>query len=480
MKASNWKKKVEIAESLDSLAGLRESIVDDPSLSDEEITQLEQLIKDKEDVLISTTSKRKKKTDELEGVVSRPILFDSRLYDRNTEEDKPSYEILLETEMDYNSFLKEIFYQEFIKLPEPEIQVPLCMAIGYLNSMVVPDTVSFPMIYVYSPEEESGKSQLAYHWGDYYHPDYRIFFRDDSTGAGLRNRLTPVANLDQPCIAVLDNFNARTTKERLGNIGWASLLCYNRLESQSQLVADTEGGVVQFNTHCLKVFTSITPLGNTVESSSELKSRCVRIYANKHREGVNLFRQAYNWNGLQKIYFDIWGDPDRCNRIYKKGLLKELLQKSHKDLPFYNRKWQISIPIIASGVFAGVWPDLNSAIKHMAIYWEWEGDKKSNKMSPLETIIELYVTEHHPALVKEHLEEIEGTRRLQSIFPNVIRLADIYRHLEKLAAGKGFSEVRKTTANDNLICNIFYGMGFVSDMERSESGRPLGMYFYKQ
>ena len=382
--------------------------------------------------------------------------------------------------MTINEFLKEIFYEEFIRLPDPEIQVPICMAISYLNSMTVPDTVSFPMVYIYSPQEESGKSQLAYHWSDFYHPSYRVLFRDDITGAGIRNCLTPVANLDQPTIAVIDNFHASKTKERLNAIGWASLMAYNRIESQAQKVADTEGGIVEFNTHCLKVFTSITPLGNTVEQSSELKSRCLRIYASKEKMGINQFRQAYNWKELQEHYYQLWADPDRCNRVFKKGLIKDLLQKSHKDLPFYNRKWQISIPLIASGVYAGVWSNIDQAIKHIGLYWEWESDKKSNKMLPLETIITLYCTEHHPKLVANHLEEIADTRRTQKLFYDRIKLVDIYDYLDNLSQEKIVSVFKKSTQNDNLICGIMYGLGFVSEMQRGNTGKPIGIYFYKQ
>lgn len=478
MKLKNWIKKIEIAGSLDNLVEIREALENDPDLDDEMREEVEQKIKEKEDHFIATTKKRKSLEDS-EKQTEKVKLFDSKLYDRNTEDDKPSFSVLLDKGMGINDFLKEIMYSEFIRLPESELQMPICMAISYLNSMTVPDTISFPLIYIYSPEEESGKSQLAYHWSDFYPPDYRVHFREDITGAGLRNRLTPVANLDQPCICVLDNFNAKSTKERMGVIGWSSLLSYNRLESQAQVVADTEGGLVEFNTHCLKVFTSITPLGNTVEQSSELKSRCITIYANKDRKGVNLSRSSYNWEGLQKHYYQLWSDADRCNRVFKKGLIKDLLQMDHKKLPFHNRKWQISMILMACGVYGGVWSSLEDAITHMAKYWDWVSGKKSNKMSPLETVVYEYIS-NHSKLVDEHLSEIEGTRRRQELFHNHIRLSDLYSHLKELSDSRGFSEIRKNNVNDTMISNIFYNLGFVSDMEYAKSGKPLGMYFYKQ
>ena len=478
MNVKNWMKRVELIDSLESITGIREEIESDEDLGEQELENLRLLLNTKEDEVIAATPKRKA-TQETASQ-DKPILFQSDLYDRNADEDKPSYQLLMKPNMDLNTFLKEIFYKDFVKLPEPQIQIPICMAIGYLNSMAIPDTLSMPMVYIYSPEAGSGKSQLAYHWGDYYHPYYRLLFRDDTTGASLRNKLTPVANLDQPTISIIDNYHASRTKERLGIVGWASFMANNRMESNSQIVADTEGGIVSFNTHSLKVFTSITPLGNVVEQSSELKSRCIRIYANKDKQGINQFRTSYNWDGLQKEYHSVWGDPDRTNRIFKKGLVKDLLQMSPRSLPFHNREWQISVMLMSSGVYAGVWKDLNEAINHMALYWEWESGKKNNKMSPLENIITNYALEVHPRLVKDHLDNIEGTRREQRLFENLIRLADVYKYLKELSDTKGFATVNQTTSNDNAISQIFYEIGFVSDMERIKSGKIVGMYFYKQ
>ena len=480
MNKNNWLKKIEIVSSLDSLVEFREILDSEEDLTEQELDLVLDTIARKEDELIKSTPKRSKKQENEETNQSIVKIFKSELYDRNADEDKPGYQILMGPGMSLNEFLKEIFYKEFIKLPEPDIQVAICMAVGYLNSMTIPDTVNMPMVYIYSPEAGSGKSQLAYHWGDYYHPRYRLMFRDDITGAGLRNSITPIAVLDQPMVCIVDNYHASRTKERMGVVGWASFMANTRVESNSQVVADTEGGVVSFNTHSLKIFTSITPLGNTVEQSSELKSRCIRIYANKEKGGINLFRTSYNWEGLQKEYLNIWGDPDACNRVFKKGLIKDLLQRDPKTLPFHNREWQISIPLMASGVFAGVWSNLDQAISHLADYWEWESGKKSNKMSPLESVISNYISEVHPRLVKEHLEDIEGTRRRQKLFYDVIKLSDVYEHLKQLAIDKAFSEFKQTTTNDSLITALFYGFGFVSAMEKTESGRILGMYFYKQ
>lgn len=463
-------RKIEITNDLEGLLEL-ENEIDFSNFDDGEIEEISEALTTKKGLIIDSNPKRKSIEPQIEG-----LPFDPNLYDRDDSQDKPSFtEIIKNLSMSHIDFLREVFFKDFLELPSPEIQVPVIISLLFQNSMTIPDKCRLPMVYIYSAKEDSGKSTLLYHFMNYYHPKLRLYFGEDITGAGLRNNLSPLANLDRPIIVGLDNFNAVRTKERLGVIGWGALLKYTRNEAKRNIIADAEGGTVEFNSHAFKVFTSITELGKSTEKSSELRSRCIPIHCEPSKN-LRYSVDSFNWDDCQKEYFNVWGNPDYTNRVYKKGILKELQSMNPLDLPIQNRKWLLSIAVISVGVFIGVWKSIDEGINHMVDYWAWESGKKIVKLTPLEAVIHEYVNEVHPKAVERELELIRGTARIPLLSKDFIRLSEIYDYLGEY---KGVKQ-QQTFNTDNNITQIMYDLGFASEVERHiRTNKPIGLKFFK-
>ena len=461
-------RKIEVADSLEYLKTL-EGEIEIERFTEQEQETIHEALQNKERDIIGETKKRlvaQERTD---------LPFKASLYDRDDSSFLPSFTTLYEKGMDYLSFLREIYFKEFVKLPDEDIQVPVLISSFFLNSMAIPNRCRLPLIYLYSPKENSGKSTLMFHFGHHYHPKFKLYFGVEVTGAGLRNNLHPIAVLDQPCLVMLDNYHSEETKKKLGATGWAIMLKYTREEAQRNIIGNVDGEYDEFNSHALKVVSSVTALGHSTESGSEIRSRCINFFCEPF-QGLTKSVDSYNWDNCQREYFDVWGDPDKANKIYKQGILKELLQKNSKEVGIYNRQWLLSISVISVGVFAGVWTSIDAGISAMRDYWDWESGKRIVKMSPLESWITDYALRLHPKMVEDERIKKEGTLLTILLAPDFIRLSELYDYLSLVKKRKQ----TQTYQLDNQISQIMHSLGYGSRPElHKTTGQAVDIQYFK-
>src|SRR5574339_416699 len=160
-------RRIEVSTSVESLQEL-ENEIDFNKFEETDKEEIYEALQAKTNEILQSTPKRvsiEKSTSDLP--------FDPSLYDRDDSTDKPSYKNLCSPNQTHIEFLKEVFFKEFIELPSPDIQIPVLISLFFQNSMTIPDKCRLPMVYIYSPKEDSGKSTLLYHMMNYYHPKLR-------------------------------------------------------------------------------------------------------------------------------------------------------------------------------------------------------------------------------------------------------------------------------------------------------------------
>lgn len=139
------------------------------------------------------------------------------------------------------------------------------------------------------------------------------------------------------------------------------------------------------------------------EKDITLETNDIKLAANW--DGSNrLDIDNYDWTNFDNFYKDFWQDINNCVCFAK---IRKRLSKRKKDfeLPtvFDSHNWIISIDLIACGITAGIWDNLEEALKAVGKFWEWSNSKIETENSATLKLLNEFIQ-----------KEIETIKRLNA------------------------------------------------------------------
>lgn len=322
-------------------------------------------------------------------------------------------------------------YENFMLLPEQDIQLPIIAAFACQNTPLLNISNT---LFVYSRLAGSGKSTVAeliaalqgvlqnkeMQQGASTFASVRNFIQNHQYyttpgGFPLSDRVTQTY-LEKNICLILDDFPAAS----LGDPSYYNLLkSYKRSSAfikKAERIKDSPDEpardvVVSFAVFCNKVLTACYMIfGNP--TFQELTRRCFFIKCLKledipgyseldARGGLDEFFKVseVDWSGIDQEFHEAWDESAvaRYQEVYKQ------LRKPNN---LTTAQWEISKPLVASGVALGVWQDglsddgkiisaRTNALKSIKRYWDWfiiQGlDSKSGIELVLESAIDTWI-----------------------------------------------------------------------------------------
>ena len=431
-------------------------IQEDRSLDQDDKNQLMSLVAIR--LGITKDSSKNGKPDKFWLDTSRYCLID--------KEELPSYRNILKGK-NYIDWLKQDFFTDYFHLPYEEIQKPLLITSCFLNSAVIPEDTPLGHFYFQSSQPESGKSTMMYFIGYHYPSSHCVYMAEDTPAGALRNIISSANEGHQPVLVQMDNFHPTETVKRLGH-AYGRLLKYTRKESRIFSGLKEGGGVEEYNTFGLKIFTSIFSLD---KRTIELANRCFRVYFEQCPKEKNLIPiESYDWSDLPEQYYKIWGDVEAINTDFAKLFSCSKKMRSRR---MNNRRLQISRYPMAVGSYIGVWNDLTEAKNYFENYWEWvDTISPDTATEPLRYLVEKFVKEEHALQIERELK-IFGEQE-SFLKPNEILYSKLLNYCSKAL------RVNDTLYTNKLISNYMLELGWAIATSDDREGRPRSIKFVKR
>ena len=352
----------------------------------------------------------------------------------------PSWETLNTENLPYPVFLRDFILPNFHPLPKPELQYPILATLMLINPIALPPLgencgkeVALPLVYIQGISG-SGKTQLTHRFETHY-PSYAIAtVKGDTPGGGLieefhkacyvgENELTGMPIL-RPSLGVLENFYIRNI-DRWGSF-YVTLLAIERKDAKSRR-GGTEGQV--FYAWLLRIFNSINPLEASSEKASELLRRCFRIYCEK---GVPKYSAgSFSWRTVRDEYLNLWNKEGTENVFYP--ILSKVMSMPDDSTDIPAKYFSVSQLVIAVGVYAGIYEDIDDACQQIAAYWEWIESRSDNGGDMVLKILNDWIYEKY-----EYLVELKAQRGIpKEEVDKEIRwkMPEIMQHIARISGG---------------------------------------------
>ena len=211
-----------------------------------------------------------------------------------------------------------------------------------------------PVIQLYG-EPGSGKSQLLLAVSNL---SGQKLISGQSTGASFKNHINQIRWYDsstmtteRDCLLLVDNVNSSTfdSDEALG----AFLNGYNRA-TDIQFISGGKGLNIEFRTFCPKLFTSVWDV-----ESKELRRRMLVIKTTKvHLLDDLVYVNDINWSVAATQLKSFWVQQEHHSNFDQ---INKAIKSAKK--PLHGREyWTLVADLMTTGVVAGVWDSVQSAI----------------------------------------------------------------------------------------------------------------------
>lgn len=341
--------------------------------------------------------------------------------------------------LNYWQWLEQVGLPKFWVQGNAELQHKLMAICCAINSAAIPawnhsarKEAQLPILYFYG-ESGSGKTEgnkiiaQSYSFGRW------ALYKADSSGCSLRNTLHNLCYMKDaenswdahlyPAFIMLDNYEPKFMDK------WAEykVLVLSVIRSQSTSNIATKDGTNQvYWGHCLKSFTSVIHPRAMDRASSEFYRRFIFFYTSKHSVA-----SMANWDfsDVPNLYKELWNPDDVYSKFYP--VLRELLamDDDSTSIPFH--RWQQSIVLMATGVFAGLFGSVSEAIDFFTDYWKWIDLKESQTSSSVDIVFSKVTDEaldfHYKAyVVKKSIADPypaidlhNAIKRLKKLLPEI-------------------------------------------------------------
>lgn len=376
MDFDQYNKKTEEAVKQYDLDRLREQIIEDGDLTNNEVNSLLLRIHEKG---YDLNREDGEKTEGAEG--TEDLYYPDE--DLEIEVTLPDVVTELKGDKSYGDFLASEYFPRFHPMKDSSMY-KVAAAFALFNSAAIPTnrglSIPLPIAYIYG-QSGSGKSMLANAFAAHYPP--RCVGIIVPTGSPTTLRDTPhnicqVEGRFRPSLLVLDNFYA-SSPSYLGQ-HFFNLLSW---EKQSAFTRVTQQGQMQIRyTWCTKVITSTDSLREIGNNVVELRRRALPLPTSKFQPRESL----YQWSRekMKEEYFELWSR----NNIGKwKESLSRVLSNLDKVSSYISEdKIPASLLPISVMLFSGIEDSLENSIKTMREYWEFTDEEQKFSLSRMERI----------------------------------------------------------------------------------------------
>jgi hypothetical protein len=370
----------------------------------------------------------------------------------------------------YATWLISTYLPTFHPMPNQAHQHKLAAIFCLLNCRAVLSKKQHIPLPYFLGRNGSGKTELGRTIDQHYPRHLRIEIRPNNTGASIRDSLDMLfGHTTEPCFALFDNLNAHTVIDRLG-VHYDLILATNQETSISRVSRQSnDQGKSEYRTYCYKVVTSIFDMQmQGAEEFGEMHRRCITLKFQQAKCSDS--REAYNWDGMQRVYQRVWGEENLkdIQEVYGKSL-RSLSRIKPTSVPIEGKYWIYCQVPIAVGVYCGIFADVKEGIQYFSDHFAWLKASKGNVVgSVLGIVLTKYIKEELPALELAS----KGNRfipRDRWISADRISQEQLIAHL----AEKSSFAVSKTDMNELILIMNNFGynyerfgsaMGFVKDV----------------
>ena len=286
-------------------------------------------------------------------------------------------ETLNESDLPYPIFLRDVVIPTFHPLPYPEIQNHILATVCLINNSSIPpkspkNAKEVPLSPIYiQGVSGSGKSQATHLISRHYSTQRAVSVTGSNTGGDLIQKMTDASyrsgSLNDgslklyPSVIFMENFYNRDM-DRWGHFATQLLATERSFATTARQGKDAK----VFYTFLLKVFTSVQPLQAIKEQNIELLRRTIRLFTQKQVPKDSTAN--YDWTLCKNEYLKLWQPQNVEDKFFP--ILQEVVTKPDDATVIPPDKYLPSQIIIATGVFAGIWRNLEEAEAHMAEYWK--------------------------------------------------------------------------------------------------------------
>lgn len=382
--------------------------------------------------------------------------LDSKLSEGSSEDDYPMYDHtrfkvatkswqeINPDSLPYFEWLGQVALPMFWVQPNQELQHKLMAISCAINSSAIPSwnhsarkEAQLPILYFYG-ESGSGKTEGNKLIQQSYNFSRTALYKADSSGCSLRNSLHRLCFYREhenswdahlyPAFAFLDNYEPKFMDK------WAEykVMILSVIRSQSFCqIATKDGGNEVFWGHCLKSFTSVVHPRAMDRASSEFYRRFVFFYTAK--SSVQSMGN-YDFSDVPNIYKELWNPEDVYTKFYPilQNLL--LLDDNATTVPFH--RWQQSVVLMATGIYAGLFGSVNEAVDFFTDYWKWIEFKESQTANSVDIVMSKIVNDaldfHYKArVVKKTIADDYPSIAINDVIPKLKKLLPDVPWLEK-------------------------------------------------
>ncbi len=288
----------------------------------------------------------------------------------------------------------ENILSQMLVIPRKDLVIPIATAY-----MLIPSKWSFRCGVLFSwGDEGSGKSTIA-KLANRIH-GHTTLQTPASTFSSVRNELDNLRWIDKTekecekegAILCWDNLH-QSTLEMDNKLYQLLLFGYDR-NTDKITIASGGGENKEYNVYCPKIISSINPL-HTIPAFSELQRRLILIphkrfdkfsaeekaeYKDYDFSTDLLEFESISWEGIEDNFYLFWNKPDVCKDYvaYRKLLTKKGKKPFIMPDSITPHNWAISVDLIVTGILAGGWKDIQTAIDFVGEYWKYINENYFN------------------------------------------------------------------------------------------------------
>lgn len=302
-----------------------------------------------------------------------------------------------DSSLSYADNLKNVFDASIV-IPDQKIQQPILLAYACIPSALAS---VIPILFLHG-REGSGKSQAVIFFSAVHAVP---IFLPNTTYAAMRNNVqnrrwivpkNEEGELNYCCC--FDNLNRETLLNE--NLKTFFLGGYNRRTDRVE-ISNGDGTNSVFRVFGPKVISTIWPIYSD-PTMGEFNRRLVTLKFKRIEELSpedlgefdvynRLDLEICDTSLLNHEFNNLWGEDNQHYYMELTNQLKGRNKTFKIPKTIKSTQWALMPDLIASGIIAGVWRDINDAIDGIEAYWNWHGENIAQSVGAMQKAVQHYL-----------------------------------------------------------------------------------------
>lgn len=323
------------------------------------------------------------------------ILYDFGKFDNH----KKDWRELWDTDLypTFSQFFCKYVIPTFHKVPRHEIQHPIMSCFALFNSAAIPNDGKKPNA-ICCGQSRTGKSKYAERVINLLPKGNTCTIKGNSSPKAITEAIHNVCYVSgnetdlivKPSAVKFDNIYWESFTDRL-DIHYVTLLALEKLDAICE-IAGKDGG--KYHTFSKYVFTTVEPPVRDKPKMDELLNRSFCFYFEKGY-APEIEPSLYKWQGFSDEYLHIWNKHDVETKFFK--LLSDTMKLRSTDTVMSLEMLDISRLLIATGLYCGVFDNMDEALKAFEAYWQFAELKQDNVGNMLFKLTNNYLQKYYYA-----------------------------------------------------------------------------------